>query len=129
MREIIFRGKSVDDGKWKEGYFCPCCFGHFPCSPAIVSKDEIEKGCWRPEEVDPKTIGQYTGLKDKNGKRIFEGDILEVCMTGKVVIEFDDGIFGAHFEEYGLLPLRRSLFGEGGIIIGNIHDNPELLEV
>lgn len=64
MREILFRGKQVDNGKWVEGFYCPVCFGYFPCRPAIVSKEKIDSGCWQPQEVIPETVGQFTGLYD-----------------------------------------------------------------
>ena len=76
MREILFRGKRTDNGAWTYGYlFCAwergyqrayLCWGKFNNHPIL-------------EEVIPETIGQYTGLKDKNGEKIFEGDILHIA--------------------------------------------------
>lgn len=123
MREILFKGKHADNGEWIFGYYVHLPIGRCGEEEHLIQTLEADGRMGILHRVIQETVGQYTGLKDKNGNRIFEGDILELCMDGKVVIEFDEGIFGAHFEEYGLLPLRRSLFGEGGIIIGNIHDN------
>ena len=125
MREILFRGKRIVDGKWITGYFVVT--GRYN---AIKPKGEVYYG------VDPSTVGQYTGLTDKNGKKIFEGDILR--------FENDDGEFSLYlcewngecsgwttkFLEYDAsCDALDSLFCEHAQVIGNIHDNPELLEV
>ena len=131
MREILFRGKSEKYG-WLEGWYCPTTFGRFPPEDAIVPKKDAEEGYWHPEKVISETVGQYTGLTDKNGKKIFEGDIVEganftVDDDGYGVVSFDDGAFevsgnnitGTFHENY---------WGAEFEIIGNIHDNPELLK-
>lgn len=134
-REILFRGKRIDNGEWVEGYFCPCSFGRFPCKPAIISTEKLEQGAWEPVKVDLATVGQYTGLTDKNGKKIFEGDVVTDCEYGGVysVRYFGDNEYPAFdvspeletVECNGLSFLSNVNCLE---VIGNIHDNPELLE-
>ena len=129
MNEILFKGKSVDNGEWIEGFYCPVCFGYFPCCPAIVSKEEMDNGCWRPVEVDPETIVQYTGLTDKNGKKIFEGDIVQYGLY-PCVIKYD--IDNARFMLFENGEYLKNGFNVDTMklkeVIGNIHDNPELLK-
>ena len=151
MREILFKGKRVDNGEWIEGFYCPVCFGYFPCRPAIVSKEEMDNGCWRPVEVDPETIVQYTGLTDKNGEKIFDGDIIKAsgCDSTSISVvrygEYQPRMFYDLLEKYVFVSRPKELLyglycksikGEKMFltngskiieIIGNIYDNPELL--
>ena len=134
MREILFRGKRVDNGEWE--------FGDLWCNPygkravCIVSPIN-DQGTTGGNEVDPETIGQYTGLKDKNGKKIFEGDIIRVEHDlwhgeNKKTRESDIGvvIYNTNTAEFGVktpgysncLTLRRWK-GDFNEVIGNIHDN------
>jgi uncharacterized phage protein (TIGR01671 family) len=130
-REIEFRGKRIDNGEWVYGSLITNVIsltgevrinGHISIDhetkfTAIVD----ENGCIY--EVDPNTVGQYTGLKDKNGKKIFEGDIVNDYIGNTYVLkDFDELIDFYYF--YGEYALHQ----EGIEIIGNIYSNPELLE-
>ena len=115
MREILFRGKRIDNDEWVYGDLV-----------RIGNKSYITH-C-----VDPDTVGQYTGLTDKNGKKIFEGDIVVVPLSGKsakgIVEYFKTDICGFVVitqPEYSNYVLQKNSTYE---VIGNIHDNPELLE-
>lgn len=141
IREILFRGKRADDGKWIEGLLAYCNFNH-GIEKAIYVATEL--GSITPYKIKQETVGQYTGLKDKNGKKIFEGDIVctrfpkecehagNICSIGD--IQFRDGIFGIEWTQWkndtfwGLRRIDEDFHKEIEII-GNIYDNPELLEV
>ena len=130
MREILFRGKRVDNGEWVYG--TPILY---TTTNRVVMCKEYEPN----HNVIPETVGQYTGLNDKNGTRIFEGDIVEGRYKYKRGQKYyDEKIRGYIF--YGgdasFFIQREGLFGiwlnNADIwleVIGNIHDNPELLEV
>jgi len=137
-REILFRGKRIDNGEWIEGYYCPTPLSRFPCRASIYSADTINS-YWHGVEVDSKTIGQFIGLIDKNGNKILEGDILKFknleqkfLLTSWVGnVEFVYGVFQSQF------PLEKNCYftfneWNGTVsyeVIGNIYDSPELLEV
>ena len=143
MREILFRGKSVNDGEW---YFGSLVIDILEAVESLPIKhyhiDEMTIGCFPnefqsgfSETVDPETVGQFTGLTDKNGKKIFEGDICRNTRTGEIVsVKWHGTMAGfvwskrkekSHLFDFGELFRAYDKYE----VIGNIHDNPELLEV
>lgn len=139
-REILFRGKRTDNGEWVEGYLCEC--HHKDTGKYDYAIQEMFENGYIMHEVIPETVGQYTGLTDKNGKKIFEGDILESRASDnkedwkRWIVTFHDGSFcferdisrkRKHKHEQNLLCADEvKLYGLA--VIGNIHDNPELME-
>lgn len=131
MREILFRGKRVDNGEWIEGFFAKSGDKTF-----ILIDSDIAFGYVTMKEVLPETIGQYTGLTDKNGKKIFEGDIVELTYytlpeERKVMAEVAYEEESAAFVLYSFGTENKGICGEicnTNKVIGNIHDNPEMLE-
>ena len=127
MREIFFRGKR--NGEWIEG-------NSLTKGKYTFVGNEDSKGNVNFEEIDPETLGIWTGLTDKNGRKIFEGDIVKYksgsdCFFHKVVFETRNycGYFGiviSETETWGFgMEVPPNLFE----VVGNIYDSPELLEV
>ena len=142
MREILFRGK-MDNGEWVYGSFCMDALEQLNglCGiDGFIRLYDNAKGKMQTYEVDRETVGQYTGLIDKNGKRIFEGDI--VAQNWYDYDEPRDDSFGnVEFCEYdcsfsvmdvnkdGFMPLGRCGSYHWEVeVIGNVHDNQELLK-
>lgn len=140
-REILFRGKVTDNSGCEiieVGEFIYGDLIHYANGETFIRQQET--GMELP--VNPNTVGQYTGLKDINDAKIFEGDIINTC-NDRGVIEFDCGVFGINWD-YGRCDNRTTMFGTFGqrhnlrrmddeIIdrierIGNIYDNPGLLK-
>ena len=142
MRKILFRGKRLQGGEWVEGYFFK----------SDINKKERESGkatiiftpdcdtfimvpeCHNSFMVVSDTVGQYTGLLGKNGKRIFEGDIAKV-LQGKdkdiAYVGFENGAFMLYPKTGNIYErtLWEYWYNDWDVeVIGNIHDNPELLE-
>lgn len=134
MREILFRGKRVDNGEWVEG--------------SLIIDKVVDMYLIYPESypgvishvVLPSTVGQYTGLTDKNGNKIFEGDIVRYqpelwCEPLQSVVEYcadkwNYPAFDLKNNGYDEGNELQFAYEEGGCeVIGNIFDNPELSEV
>lgn len=124
MREIKFRGKRKDTGEWETGSLVIIRSG---CSDASYFIADKMSGYNTP--VIPETVGQYTGLRDRSGREIYEGDI----MQGKynlVLIKWGRTAFLPYRNQNGSFSKVTNWASvEKGEIIGNIYDNPELLEV
>lgn len=147
MIEAEFRGKRIDNGQWVEGYFFKDSAG---LSYILTMYDHTSKAM-EFYEVDPATVGQFMGLPDENGKKIFKGDIVQFCDCGEEGYEYKEGYDFANVAvvvwNNGRIELDKfadtnssvvddmngchedfMLVFETAKIIGNIFDNPELLE-
>ena len=149
MREILFRGKRIDNGEWVEGQtvvvihqddndliFMPQHGEDVKADPMVGNDRALTSIYGNYYQILPQTVEQYTGLTDKNGKKIFEGDIVKhesgaTVLFHKVVFERRNGCayFGAVMGEYETWGFCNSFPPTLVEIVGNIHDNPELLEV
>lgn len=161
MREILFRGKRKDNGEWvcsgnliqffdnniREVYISQ--YGERCNAVHDIDTDNIEtitcENGARFYKVIPETVGQYTGLTDKNGNKIFEGDVVHAIYSdryigvpdtdyGNLIVGFDDTYYGgARYSMKIIGDTGYRIFSAGlrnGVtVIGNIHDNPELLKV
>lgn len=160
MRVILFRGKRVDNGEWVYGSFVMDVTElrqrKRQVSDPILANGFIRRYDFQNHkvemfDVERETVGQFTGLTDKNGKRIFEGDILEFDDCGETGYEYKEGFY---FTNRAVVAWRHSAWEFGKFmyhdscvleemyssredfieifkyseIIGNIHDNPELLK-
>ena len=144
MREILSRGKRTHDGEWVEGYYVRLydSKGH-ETHRIYPGYAETDCGDYYPDwfEVDPTTVGRYTDLTDKNGKKIFEGDIgryrqtdgakrngVPILCTGKVVYNTKTASYAVDSRDdagckyFDYFPIKDFE------VIGNIHDNPELMK-
>ena len=135
MREILFRGKRRDNGEWVEGGYIPL---DVESGYAYIVKPYHYASSLSPLDIIklqsilvlPETVGQYTGITDNTGKKIFEGDIVKEYNIFGVEV----GIGAVHWSDLFLawhITKNKSMYS-GNIasyeVIGNIHDNPELLE-
>lgn len=155
MREILFRAKARDGEGWRRGYYWQCEDTILCCVTAEQMRENehhyllFDGFCdWnmpKPHykiDIDRDTLGQYTGIKDANGKEIFEGDIVQRDIFGEKVIGeiiwTDKGGTGFHLKVRNqsgscFYPIGRGQFDDDGercndLVMGNIHDNPELIK-
>ena len=133
MREIFFRGKRTDNGEWVEGYYYKakyCRVDDKLCDYITVPHPKEYNEPSSHYIVNPETVGQYTGLKDKNGTKIFEGDIGR-RRDDIFLIDWSEekAAFVMIFNDYICEILYLEEMWDDAEVIGNIHDNPELLEV
>ena len=124
MREILFHGKRIDNGEWVEG---DLIHSYLKTGDTCIWCDD---GIY---QVDPSTVGQYTGLTDKNGKKVFEGDVIKYKdrLFGWILAEirFDNGCYEAKRLHSCNSPAIDIVMNESEIeVVCTIHDNPELLE-
>ena len=132
MREIIFKAKRKDNGEWVEGYYLNIAkINHFICTGKI-KLDGAVKGIIAPEmhAIDPDTLCQYTGLTDKNDKKIWENDIVEIVSEdGYFLCEWDDDTARYNLNGDGLTVDFDNYWSYEVEIVGNVFDNADLLGV
>ena len=131
MREIKFRGKRIDNGEWVHGGIITSASRawiknneNLFINPLRINQSTAD---FRLDEVNPETVGQYTGLKDKNGAEIYEGDIVQNIYGDIFTVEY----YGEHWYGY-VLTASDGCVGhlyeyDEYEVIGTTHDNPELL--
>lgn len=128
MREILFRGKEIGIDRWVHG-----SLDIHKSGVVVIMSDEIVTSIYA--RVDPDTVGQFTGLTDKNGKKIFEGDIVHMNskkfgLSGHGVVVYRNGGFAIDDRKRNrLYPfMQNGQYNAGEYRVdGNIHDNPELI--
>lgn len=151
MRDILFRGKRIDNGEWVEGYYVyhikrTICAFNDNVEPEDEQHVIIQDGFsdWNMPrdtvhyDINPDTLCQYTGLKDKNGKKIWENDIVkpyDTVTNEDYIIGWDKEMGAFVFCDINTKDSMYVLVGhyiesiQPVEVIGNIFDNPELLEV
>ena len=136
MREILFRGKRTDNGEWVYGNLERGCDEKY----VYIVEFGNRELCRNYVNVNPDTVGQYTGLKDKNGTKIFEGDIVfvpyvdpifkcawnDTSSCERAIVKYCNGMFYVEYIESGDKFTLSAMDGYTKII-GDIYDNPELL--
>lgn len=123
-REILFRGQRVDNNEWVYGYYFIDLENKKTYIHLSERKNTPEDWMVKSLEVIPETVGQFTGLTDKNGVKIFEGDILKRQHWNNKLVEYGGFMFNPfHYGDYN----NATYLPNYCEVIGNIHQNPELL--
>ena len=128
MREILFRGKRIDSGEWAEGYYVPMGEYHYILTGRLELVPYLD---FEHFPVNPETVGRFSGLTDRNGVKIFEGDIVHVkarscSFTGCVIYWPEEARYVCKTK----FDMRYAICNKFEFeVLGNIYDNPELLEV
>ena len=141
MREILFRGKRIDNGEWAEGYLYASNISGCFILQTQTRHRRLKTGGMElfdrliTIEVDGTTVGQYTGLTDKNGKKIFEGDIVRTKFGRICSVRFFCSPYLCGFDLVSMNskhrpPTEYDAYRSDNLeIIGNIYDNPVPMEV
>lgn len=130
MTKELYRGKRVDNGEWVKGDLIKSkdkCYIH-PQANVFQVNNALSKLIVL-HEVIPETVGQYTGLTDRYGTKIFERDIVDILIENEErgVITYNDGCFIVEADGF-ILTFIDHLYGTDVEVLGNMHDNPELLK-
>lgn len=129
MREILFRGKFSEKSRWSYGDL------YTDHGKVYIATRDMMHGVRVHEEVIPDTVGQFTGLMDNHGRKIFEGDIVRYAIYPPDqfvhgVVNYKDGVFRIGDQGCALCVCAADGIDEYRLeVIGNIHDNPEFLKV
>lgn len=142
MREILFRAKRIDNGEWVKGYYTKLKWCNNIIHVVIPEGAEINSGntLYEVHDINPETLCQYTGLKDKTGNRIWENDIVDASEewwsaygpaghnSPIIKVEWLEGLTG--FDPFANYDCDCDVYidASGCEVIGNIFDNPELLK-
>ncbi len=120
MREVLFRGKSIDTNTWVYGFYCR--YGHAKQEKSYIIPDYASTLCI--VEIVPETLGQYIGLTDRYDVKIFEGDIVDILTENSDIgiIKYDEGGFEVEADGF-VIDFRRNIDGTDVEVIGNIYDN------
>lgn len=129
MREIKFRGYNPKNGHWLHGFYLQNRGNHFVCPDEFANGND-----WDDYEILPDTLGQYTGLKDKKGQEIYEGDVLcryDIWIDTPLTVVYRDGQWIGVAHDGTWLALLQDTYSIHEVlryieVIGNTHDNPEL---
>lgn len=128
MREILFRGKLLFTSEWVYGSYFPDT-DTLDKGTGYILIYELNDPDYVYEKVNLDTVGQYTGMKDKNGKKVYEADILTDKFGRMGVVEWRDGGFVVNFGDTDIFDLS-DCFGDSYQmwVVGNIHDNADLIK-